>query len=448
MKTLFIATVAFILSMGGGLGMAWFYDGSHRGTTALISVASDGTQSNGNSYYPAIAADGLTIVFDSDATTLTPNDSNGQRDIFLYERSSGESTLLSHATDGTPSDGFSEFPILSGDGRMIAYHSDATTLVGNDTNTMRDIFAYERDTNTTLRLSLAWNGAQGNGDSERPALSWDGGIVVFHSEASNLVPQDTNGATDIFLLERATHTITRISVASDGMQGDGDSILPVISRDGRYVAFASLATNLVAGDYNGLSDIFVHDRTTGETTRISVASDGTEGDGDSRTPTMDGDGKTIAYISLATHLVPDDRNQAEDIFIYERETGRTTRISVASNGAEGNDRSLKPSISADGQSVAFYSFASNLVAGDTNDATDVFLHDRAEGTTIRISLATDGRQGDNYSYDPAISANGTIVTFSSDAATLVTGDSNARHDIFVHTRPHHLFFPSISLTKG
>jgi len=227
------------------------------------------------------------------------------------------------------------------------------------------------------------------------------------------------------------HVVQRVSVASGGTQGNGDSGCPSISADGRYVAFQSYASNLVPGDTNEVGDVFVHDRLTGQTTRVSVASDGTEGNDYSRRPSISADGRYVAFASLASNLVPGDTNGTWDVFVHDRLTGQTTRVSVASGGAQGNSGSWCPSISADGRYVAFQSYASNLVPGDTNGVLDVFVHDRLTGQTTRVSVASDGTQGDSYSFGSSISADGRYVAFSSLASNLVPGDTNDKPDIFV-----------------
>jgi Tol biopolymer transport system component len=174
-------------------------------------------------------------------------------------------------------------------------------------------------------------------------------------------------------------TTTRVSVASNGAQGNGDSFSSSISADGRYVAFHSIASNLVSGDTNGAWDVFVHDRQSGQTTRVSAASNGAQGNGDSESPSISADGRYVAFSSDASNLVSGDTNGAWDVFVHDRQSGQTTRVSAASNGAQGNGDSESPSISADGRYVAFSSDASNLVSGDTNGAWDVFVHDRQSG---------------------------------------------------------------------
>ena len=225
---------------------------------------------------------------------------------------------------------------------------------------------------------------------------------------------------------------TRVSVASDGTQGIGYSQYPSISADGRYVAFHSPAMNLVTGDMNGFTDVFVHDRTTGATTLLSVASDGTQGTGESMYPSISADGRYVAFHSDASSLVTGDTNSRHDIFVHDRTTGITTRVSVASDGTQGNNYSSDLSISADGRYVVFQSAASNLVSGDTNSADDVFVHDLTTGTTTRVSVDSVGTQGNNHSNIPSISADGRYVAFNSAASNLVTGDTNGFTDVFVH----------------
>src|SRR5688572_7972318 len=199
---------------------------------------------------------------------------------------------------------------------------------------------------------------------------------------------------------------TRVSVDSSGAEANWDSDSSAISADGKFVAFESYADNLVAGDTNGFADVFVHDRATGITERVSVDSSGVEGNGNSHGPSISADGQVVAFYSYAKNLVAGDRSFDFDVFVHDRATGITERVSVDSSGVEGNSSSSSPSISADGQVVAFESYASNLVAGDTNGYWDVFVHDRASGITERVSVESSGAEGDNDSGYPSISADG------------------------------------------
>jgi Tol biopolymer transport system component len=419
------------------------------GNTTRVSVASDGTQSNHDSYNPSISADGRFVAFESEATNLVSGDTNNFRDIFVHDRQTGQTTRVSVASDGTQANGHSFNPSISADGRYVAFESEATNLVSGDTNDHRDIFVHDRQTGQTTRVSVASGGAQASDFSFNPSISADGRYVAFSSWASNLVGGDTEPpilpsttslpnnpasqgiSSQVFVHDRQTGATTLVSVAIDGSEGNGYSEEVSISADGRYVAFSSWASNLVNGDTNNLPDIFVRDLQTGQTTRVSVASDGTQANNFSFEPSISADGRYVAFVSWANNLVSGDTNGDWDIFVHDRQTGATIRVSVATGGGQAAGRSQRPSISADGRYVAFASSASNLVSGDTNNHPDIFVHDRQTGVTMRVSVASDGTQTYVFSFDPSISADGRYVAFGSEADNLVSGDTNGRYDIFV-----------------
>ena len=405
------------------------------GTTTRVSVASDGEQGNSGSSWPSISADGRYVAFESYASDLVGGDTNGYRDIFVHNRETGETSRVSVASDGGQGNGESRSPSISADGCCVAFYSYATNLVSGDTNGKYDIFVHNQQTGETTRVSLASDGGQGNEHSFAPFISANGRYIAFHSYANNLVSGDTNGYTDVFVHALQTGETTRVSVTSDGIQGNDTSYYPSISTDGRYVAFYSAASNLIPDDTNGKGDIFVHDRQTGETTRVSVAFDGEQGNDRSWGPFISADGRYVAFDSAASNLVGGDTNGENDIFVHDRQTGETICVSVASDGGQGNGGSHNPSISADGRYVAFYSDASNLVGGDTNGTYDIFVHDRQTGETARVSVASDGSQGNDESRRyHSISADGRYVAFCSYASNLVGGDTNGEEDVFVHDR--------------
>ena len=406
-------------------------------STGRVSVATGGGQGTGGGYTPAVSADGRFVAFYSTATNLVSGDTNGLSDIFVHDRQTGTTERVSVASNGSQADSASYAPAISADGRFVAFYSAATNLVSGDSNGKADVFVHDRQTGTTERVSVATGGAEATGVSLVPAISADGRFVAFHSDATNLVSGDTNGAYDVFVHDRQAGTTERVSVASGGTEATGgDSAYPAISADGRFVAFYSYATDLVSGDTNANYDIFVHDRQSGTTERVSVATGGGQATGgDSYTPAISADGRFVAFASGATNLVGGDTNSSSDIFVHDRQTGTTERVSVATGGGQADGFSYNPAIGADGRFVAFDSFATNLVSGDTNAVPDVFVHDRQTGTTERVSVATGGGQatGGN-SLHPAISAGGRFVAFDSLAANLVTGDTNAVNDIFVRDR--------------
>ncbi len=422
--------MGFILSMvTAGLVIA------AQGETIVVSVNSAGVVGNYSSvYHSSISPDGRYVAFQSYATNLVANDTNLRYDIFVHDRQTAQTTRVSVSSEGVQGNSHSEWPSISSDGRYVAFQSWASNLVPNDTNDANDIFVHDRQTGQTTRVSVDSAGVQGNYHSYYPSISSDGRYVTFQSFASNLVANDTNRMSDIFVHDRQTAQTTRVSVSSEGVQGNHHSYNPSISSDGRYLAFDSYASNLVPNDTNGgIGDVFVHDRETGQTTIVSVDSAGMQGNLWSSYPSISSDGRYVAFQCYASNLVPNDTNGTMDILVHDRETGQTTRVSVNSEGVQGNDYSGFPSISPDGRYVAFESIASNLVPNDTNGDCDIFVHDRQTGQTTRVSVSSEGVQGNLPSYYPSISWDGRYVAFNSFAGNLAPNSSNG--NIFVHECP-------------
>jgi Tol biopolymer transport system component len=410
--------------------------------TERVSVDSAGAQATGSSDKTSISADGRYVAFESAASNLVSGDTNGLTDVFVHDRQSGATERMSVNSAGAQGNNVSLDPSISADGRYVAFWSRATNLVSGDTNGAWDVFVHDRQSGATERASVDSTGVQGNGDSGGqlpfhivPSISADGRYVAFWSDASNLVSGDTNAARDVFVHDRQSGATERVSVDSVGVQGNGTSERPSISADGRYVAFQSAATNLVSGDTNGESDVFVHDRQSDATGLVSVDSVGAQGNGQSGAPSISADGRYVVFSSSATNLVSTDTNGESDIFVHDRQSGATELVSVDSPGVQGNSDSWEPWISANGRYVAFWSYATNLVSGDTNGFWDVFVHDRQSGVTERVSVDSGGAQGiGGGSEDHSISADGRYVAFQSSATNLVSGDTNGRPDIFVRDR--------------
>jgi Tol biopolymer transport system component len=395
----------------------------------LDSVDSKGNEGNDFSNHPSINLDGRYVAFVSFSSNLVANDTNGAQDIFVRDRLSGETTRVSVDSKGNEGNDISNHPSINLDGRYVAFNSYASNLVANDTNGARDIFVHDRLSGETTRVSVDSNGNEGNSNSYQASISADGRYVAFNSGASNLVANDNNSyRSDIFVHDRQSGETTRVSVDSNGNEGNGSTWDTSISADGQYVAFMSRATNLVANDNNGCNnnigcyDIFVHDRQSGETTRVSVDSNGNEANNESLKPSISADGRYVAFYTLATNLVANDNNGHYDIFVHDQQSGETTRVSVDSNGNEANNESLKPSISADGRYVAFMSRSTNLVANDNYEYYDIFVHDQQSGETTRVSVDSNGNEANGGIKDPSISADGRYVAFWSQATNLVTLD--------------------------
>jgi Ca2+-binding RTX toxin-like protein len=280
------------------------------------------------------------------------------------------------------------------------------------------------------RISTAADGTEGLGDSNEAQFSPDGRFVVFESDANNLVAGDTNNATDVFLKDLSTGAISRLSTTAGGAQANGGNSTAHFSSDGRFVVFTSAATNLVAGDTNNFDDIFLKDLTTGAVTLLSTTANGTQTNGNSSNAQLSQDGHLMVFSSVATNLGSSSIH-ASDIFLKDLNTGSVTRLSTAADGTQANGRSYDARFSADGRFVVFTSEASNLVAGDTNGVSDVFLKDLNTGAITRLSTAANGAQTDFDSYTPLFSPDGRSVVFESDATNLVAGDGNNRTDLFL-----------------
>ncbi|MBK7876387.1 MAG: PD40 domain-containing protein [Planctomycetes bacterium] len=326
-----------------------------------------------------MSADARFVAFESDASNLVAGDTNGVRDVFVKDLQTGAVLRASVDSAGNQGDAPSHLATLSPDGTWIAFESDATNLVAGDTNGVRDVFLHELATGITLRASVATGGAEGNAASTLPSLSVNGVRVAFQSDATNLVAGDTNAASDVYVYERATGTTLRASVGAAAVQGDAASAGASISADGRILAFQSDATNLVAGDTNGWTDVFARDLLAGFTMRVSVDTGGAQATGPSTilgAYQVSADGRWIAFDSTAGNLVAGDTNGTNDCFVRDLWTGSVARVDVTTAGAQAAAGARAPSISANGQYVAFESSSSTLVTGDNNNYWDVFLRDR------------------------------------------------------------------------
>jgi Tol biopolymer transport system component len=435
--------------------------GQSNRTTEQIDVSSSGERANfGSEVKVSLSADGRFLAFTSGASNLAPEKGLLQ-DIFVRDRVSGTTELVSKNSNSEPSDGLSIDPAISADGKYVVFTSDATNLVPGDTNqcfyglldeTSRpgdcpDIFVHNRETGQTELVSVSSAGEQANNQSYAPAISANGRYVTFGSRASNLIPNDPNWS-GLFIHDRQTGITERIKIA---IAAKGDySITP----DARYIAYTGLS--------NGKYAINVYDRQTGVNEQISAPLPRRSLDGDSTNPVMSADGRFVAYTSRATTLVAGDTNFSRDVFVHDRLTHVTERVSVSSAGAQANGDSTPgffPSwvaISADGRRVAFSSSATNLVPGDTNTCAvpfyysfpspgqcpDIFVRDRETGATSRVSLTFSGGEANNASYRAAMSNDGNVLAYLSLATNLVNEDTTSPSCItfpFRLNRCQHIF---------
>ena len=323
---------------------------------------------------------------------------------------------------------------ISADGRYVVFESWADNLVADDSNGEVDVFRRDRQTGTTVRVSVSYAGGNALGPSENPSISANGRYVAFASGAVDIVQVDGNSLWDVFVRDMDSGTTERVSVSSSGGDGDGDSNRPSISADGRIVCFSSVSTNLVPGYATTIGDIYVRDLDTDETSLVSLGHDGSSADANSWRPEISPDGNRVAFPSAANNLVVGDGGNV-DVFLRDLVLGQTIRMSVNLMGGDPNDRSGPVSLSHDGRVAAFWSRATDLVPGDTNGQDDIFVWDEDHGVLERVNVDNQGSQAlGGGSWHAAVSGDGRYVAFLSDADNLVSGDLNGWGDIFAYDR--------------
>jgi Tol biopolymer transport system component len=398
---------------------------------ARASESSLGVEGNATSRNGRISGNGAFVVFYGGSTNLVPGDTNGVDDVFRKDTTSGALVRVSVPSGGAgQGNGPSSNCDLSEAGDAVVFESYATNLVPGDANFSGDVFWHHAASQTTTVVSLANGGSvQGNGHSAFPSCDDTGNLIAFESVATNLAGADTNGVKDIYLRDRTTGTTERISLTQGGVEPDGECRLAAVSPDGLWVAFDSAATNLVPGDTNGVTDVFLKDRKTGVITRVSVGTGGVQGNRQSRYPALSYDAAVIAFASESTNWIP-GTTPFFDVYVHDRATGATTLVSRHSSGAPSNSTSVDPDISRSGRWVVFYSYATNLVQADTNGFADVFLNDTLTGATTRLSMAPGGVEANGFSGPPALSDDGIRAAFESDASNLIAADLNGQRDVF------------------
>ena len=402
---------------------------AHAQESFLVSASQTYQSPNSASTRPGVSADGRYVAFSSSATNLVAGDTNGLSDVFWRDRYFGTTRRVSVTSAGVEGNGASDGAALSADGRFVVFRSDASNLTPGDGNARADIFVYDTQSGAIELVSLTSAGGGANESSADPHVSADGRFVVFVSAASNLVPGDSNGLPDVFLRDRQLGVTTLVSEPSSGGAANGASYRPRISADGQWIAFPTDAANLTNGDVNGVRDIVVYEVASGLHFPVSANPAYVVGNDSSTECDIDSTGDFVAFSSLATNLVGGDSNFTQDVFRWRRSTGAILRASVSSSGQQTTLQSLHPSISASGLQVAFASYGANLVVGDTNGVADVFLRTFPGATTVRLSVSTAGAQANGDCLHPALSGDGLTTCFQSNASNLYFDDSNNTLDI-------------------
>jgi Tol biopolymer transport system component len=405
-------------------------------TTTRVSVGAANQEGNDRSDNPSISGDGRYVTFATMATNLGVTDLNGTYDVYLRDRELGQTTLLSRGLfSNQTANSTSVAAKVAGGGSGVVFESDASNLVFGDSNGYRDIFYKDLASGVVERVSVGANGAQANDKSINASVSDNGRYIAFVTDATNLGPL---GARGVYVRDRQSGVNSLVSVSSNGVSANNVCTEPHISSDGRYVVFASYATNLVSGDTNGTWDVFVHDRQTAVTRRASVSGANVEANGSSRGGAISSDGRYVVFESLASNLSFWDVNGSWDIFRRDLVASSTTVITVSSavlGTANGDSRAA--AISHDGRTIVFESEASDLLAGDSNAASDVFLKDVVTSSMTRVSLTQGGGQGNSFSWmgQPyCMSFDARFLVFHGVASNLVPFDGNNAGDVFVRDR--------------
>jgi len=418
-----------------------------------IFIGAQQAQANGQSWGPALSANGSFVAFASAATNLDGGDTNGVWDVFRWDNATNAITRVSVRTGGGQASspqgaGYGSWaPAISADGRFVAFMSNATDLVDPAPACNQfQVYVHDCVMNTTELVSKNTAGEAANDSSRFPDISANGKYVVFYSFASNLTPGSTLRQWDVYRRDRQLGTTILVSELK-GTRGNSTSCDPAISPNGRYVAFTSDATNLDPSDKNSVRDVFWHDCDTGDTVRVSVNTDGVEADGPAYgRPDVSADGSLVAFASNATNLGPlpyPPPSTKVDVFVHTLALsptlpparGTTSQVSLNNASTPGNLSSSIPSISDTGQYVAFESLASNLVAhdGDTNWMSDVFVYDRNAPQVSRVNVSNTGNQANGESHNPAISPDGSFVVFDSKADNLAARRvTNGFTNVYIH----------------
>ncbi len=400
-----------------------------------ISVTDTGVQGNGYDGTPgssnaSFSADGRYVVFQSYAGNLVDGDNTWTWDIFVKDLQTGAIQRVSTDSTGAQANSESTNASFSTDGRYVLFESSASNLVAGDTNYRTDVFVKNLQSGAIQRVSTDSTGAQANSDSSSASFSADGHYLLFASQASNLVLDDSNGASDVFVKDLLTGEVRNLSSDAAGVQGNGPSGGASFSTDGRYLVFQSDASNLVALDGNSASDVFLKDLLTDDVQLISSDAAGTVGNGGSGNASISADGNRVVFESSASNLVADDSNGNSDVFVKDLRTGAVERLSTDAAGNQGNGGSGSASLSQDGRYLVFASEASNLVANDSNGRSDVFVKDLQTGAILRVSTSVAGVEGDAGSFSPRFSSDGRYIVLASDASNLVANDTNRQMDVF------------------
>ncbi|MBE0429623.1 MAG: PD40 domain-containing protein [Thermoleophilia bacterium] len=423
-------TLPLLLAVALLLGISATYEGRR---VIAVSASGAGVTGNGDSFQSSMTADGRQVAFRSIASDLVPGITNDMRDIFIKDVETGDISRISVSPEGAEANAPSEDPDISADGRFVVFVTAATNLAPGTSGAVTNIVMKDRADGSVTLVSADAAGIEGNGNSDRPAISADGRYVAFNTEASNLAPDDTNGLLDVYVKDTQTGAVTRASVSPEGQQGNGISGVrygPVISADGTQVAFSSAATNLHPGDADDIYDVLVKNMETGEVRLASVTEDGVKGNGHSVKVDISADGDQVVFRSVATNLDPADTDETSDAYHKDLITGKLTLASSNADGVKGNEPAWDPSISPDGKKVAFTTKATNLVAGAI-PVLNIYMKHIPTGAVILVTAGSDGAPGNGDSANPSMNPAGSRVIMETQATNLIPREPDGLFNIYM-----------------
>ncbi|MBN2839770.1 MAG: cell wall-binding repeat-containing protein [Coriobacteriia bacterium] len=419
LKGVFISVTLTVALVLASVAFAWAPNGS----VYRVNVAYDGGLANGEGALGlAVSEDGRYVVFASSASNIVEGDANGRYDIFWRDMVAQHTELVNvTVTGGFATEGAINYVDMTPDGRYVVFGSSDTQLLPNDTNMSFDVFVRDMVSEETTLVATTSEGAQANWGSFDGSLSDDGRFVAFTTEAYNLFPDDENWRQDVIVKDLRSGETTCVSMAYDGGNGNGHSFYPTMSGDGSKVAFVSYATNLVPDDVSAEANLFIRDLDTGEIERVDATTSGGESSTgvDFNYCDMDYTGRFVAFMSRQTDIVDVEVGPDSQVYLRDTESDETTVVARALDGGPPDGQCYYPSMSSDGRWVSFVGYATNLVEDDTNGWTDVFLRDMHSDTIERINYNEDGEQLDLPASDQVLSGDGSAVVFNSTATNIV-----------------------------
>ncbi|MCB0221706.1 MAG: hypothetical protein KDH09_18560 [Chrysiogenetes bacterium] len=405
---------------------------------SLVSKGAEGQGGDGDSLGSIANADGRYSAFASDSDNFVQGDENSSSDIFFFDKEKGKAEAISVNDTGELGNGASTNGVMSSCARYLAYESDATNLVPGDTNGVTDIYFRDRHTNHTKRISITEKGVEPNAPSLQPSISGCGAFVAFTSAATTLSSADTHGVTQIYIKDQAFGGLRLVSLFN-GKPGEYASADPALSPNADEIAFQTSIKNLEADTRESTMQLVLTDLKTGEIVLVSRTPQNKPANGNSGEPAISRGGRYVVFSSDATDMTDTQNTHGgAEVFLYDRETSTVTQVSTTTIGRAPDGPSMHPSISDNGRYVAFESAATNLVPGDTNRSNDMFVLDRESSLIERTTVDADGNELEGDCIAGRISNDGRFVTFQSASEAVLPEQDLEGYQTYMGCNPFEL----------